>query len=401
MVPPQILKIKATLKEEYQSTMEDYHDKMKAYRAQELPKWIQTFEVCATPTEEAKCDSSLFLRKYFLDKDGNPDRAKTPDLILLPGYTDRGLALTGRTERVPALHVADGGLGGANHIMVIGWNRERVNNKAHDIDTQQTDGRGVLRSRHDWDKQMMIHHAHMEKFHSDAVTSDPKAGTSFHRYKVTGKYVVKSDNIQHKWPVLSKQLSLRCFRDGRLAIFDLGIIVGLMVLGKTKVDVTKLVQEKDWDDVSDGEEVSNEEEDSCDESDTKSWDDDSEGEDVSSEEEDSSHELDTSVDRTSDRPIKRQKIDVDHPRRLYFQWRGYNTLSGAIYFDPQNRNTGYLDFANDDATTFEGKICMDARTTIGFQGYKVPGLTGPLTMNWNALSHLASERAKTPEYMRY
>ena len=211
------------------------------------------------------------------------------------------------------------------------------------------------------------------------MTSDPKGGTSFHRYKVIGKsgnYVVKSDHIQHGWPVLSKQLSLRCFRDGRLAIFDLGIIVGLMVLGKTKVDVTKLVQEKDWDDVS-------------------------EGEDVSSEEEYSSDESDTSVDRTSDRPVKRQKIEVDHPRRLYFQWRGYNTVSGAIYFDPQNRNTGYLDFANDDATTFEGKICMDARTTIDFQGYKAPGLTGLLTMNWNALSHLASERAKAPEYMRY
>ena len=356
--------------------MDGYHDKMKLYRAQELPKRIQIFELCATPTEEAKCNSSLFLRKYFLDKDGNSDRTKTPDLILLPGYTDRGLALTGRTERVPGLHVANGGLERASHVTVIGWNRERVNIKAHEIDMQQTDGRGILRSSHDWDKQMMIHYSFIEKFHSQAVTSDLKAGISFHRHRVTGKYVVKSDHIQHGWPVLSKQLSLRFFREGRLAIFDLGIIAGLMVLGKTKADVTKLVQEKDWDDISDGE-------------------------DVSSEDEDSSYKPDAPVDLTSDRPVKRQKIDLDHPRRLHFQWRGYNTVSGAICFDPQNRNTGYLDFATSDATTFEGKLDMDARTTVAFQGYKVPGLTGPLTMNWNALSHLASERAKEPEYMWY
>ena len=87
--------------------MEDYRDRMKAYRAQELPKRVRKFEACVTPTEEAKCDRSLFLRKYFLDEDGNSDRTKTPYLLLLPGYTDKSLALTGRTERVPALHVAD------------------------------------------------------------------------------------------------------------------------------------------------------------------------------------------------------------------------------------------------------------------------------------------------------
>ena len=375
-MPPQILKIEATLKEEYKSTMKDYRDKMKAYRAQELPKRIQAFEACATPTEEAKCDSSLFLRKYFLDKDDNPDRTKMPDLILLPGYTDRYLALTGRTERIPALHVADGGLGGASNVTVIGWNRERVNSKAHDIDMQQTDGRGILRSSHNWDKQMMIHHSYMEKLRSRAETPNPQSGTSFHRYNVHGNYVVKCSHIQHGWPILSKGLTLRCFREARMAILDLGVIVGLMVLGRTKAAVMKLVQEKDWDD-------------------------DSAGEDVSSEEDDSSDEPDTPVDWMSDQPVKRQKIDADHPRRLYFQWRGYSTVSGAIHFDPQNRNTGYLDFANNDATTFEGRICMDARTNIEFQGYRVPGLTGPLTMSWNALSHLASERAKAVENTWY
>lgn len=41
------------------------------------------------------------LRRYFLDENGNSDRAKTPYLILLPGYTDRYLALTGKTGEYP------------------------------------------------------------------------------------------------------------------------------------------------------------------------------------------------------------------------------------------------------------------------------------------------------------
>lgn len=61
-------------------------------------------------------------------------------------------------------------------------------------------------------------------------------------------------------------------------------------------------------------------------------------------------------------------------------------MSGAIQFDPQNRNTGYLDFANDEATKLEGNSFMDARGgENSFQGYRVPGFAGPLTMSWHAL----------------
>ncbi|KAF6220216.1 hypothetical protein HO133_003348 [Letharia lupina] len=401
-IPPQVLKIKATLKEAYQGEMDAYRDNMKAYRAQELPKRIQKFEACTTPTEEAGCDASLFLRKYFLDEKGNSDRTKTPELVLLPGYIDKGMALTGRTERIPALHVAYGGLGGADNVTVVGWNRARVNDKAHQIDLRQPSGRGILRSDQNWDRQMMSHHEYVEKLRSRSDNLDPKSGSSFETHHITGKYVVNCEAIQHDCSVLSKQLRLRFYRSGRLAIFDLGIVVGLMVLGKTQQDVTKLLEDGSWDT------------DPCDEEDS---DDENEREDVSSDEEksdaerasgcseDSDHnsgdESDTPIHLTIHQPPKRQEIESSHPRRVYFQWRGYNTVSGAIQFDPQNRNTGYLDFVNDDATSFEGNILMEAtmRSAISFQGYRVPGLTGPLTMNWNAFSHLASERAKVPEHM--
>ena len=303
----------------------------------------------------------LFLRKYFLDEDGNPDRTKTPDLILLPGYTDKGLALTGRTERVPALHVENGGLGGESNVMVIGWDRARVNDKAHQIDMLQSSGRGILRPTHDWNRQKMSHDNY-------AKTFGPKVAGSFDSYDLLGRYVMKCEAIQHDWPRLSKNLHLRIVLYGRLAIFDLGIVVGLMALGKTQEKVTKLLQDGKWDvDPNDAEYSGHE----------------SDSEDVSGDEGldyDMGDGPDTYIDLTSDRRVKRQKVARTHPRRLFFQWRGYSTMTGAIQFDPQNRNTGYLDFADDNAIRFEGNIFMDVMGgRISFQGYRLPGLSGPLT----------------------
>lgn len=376
--------------------IENYFKKMKACCVQELPKRIQKLEACTTPTEEAKCDASLFLWKYFLDEDGNPDRTKTPDLILLAGYTDKSLALTGRTERVPALHVADGGLGGASNVTVVGWDRERVNKKAHEIDMEQSLGRGILRLSHDWDRQMMSHQTYVEELRKNAEILDPGGGRLFKTHGTVGIYVMKCEAIQHDWPVLSKQLRLRMIHSRRLAVFDLGIIVGLMVLGKTQEHVTKRLQVGNWNNSS---------------IDPEDTDDEGENEDASSDEEDSNEERgsessrdsdynvgdepDTPIDLTLDQSVKRQKIKSTHPRRVHFQWRGYNTMSGAIQFDPQHRNMGYLDFANDGVTTFEGNIFMDVMgCELSFQGYKVPGMGGPATIDWNALSHLASEREK-------
>lgn len=357
--------------------MEEYRDRMNAYRAQELPIRVQKFEACATQTEEAECDASLFLRKYFLDEDGNPDQTKTPGFILLIGYSDRGMTLRGRTDRVPALHAADGGLGGASNVMVIGWDRAKVNNEAHQIDMQQSHGGGVLRSSHDWHRQMMSHRTYMEGLYDRKKNPDRKSGSAFHARDVHGRFVMECKAIQHKWPILSKDMRVRIIQSGRLAIFDLGIVFGLMVFGKTREDVMNFLQDRDWD---------------ADPDDAESTDDEIESLDLSSDEQFS--------DERTGRSAKRQKIRSSHPRRLHFQWRGYNTMTGAIQYDPQDRNTGFLDFANDDATSFEGNIYMDVMGgEVSFQGYKVPGLTGPLTMNWNALSHLASERAKVPKHV--
>ncbi len=306
--------------------------------------------------------------------------------------------MTGRTERVPALHVADGGLGGASNVMVVGWDRERVNKKAHEIDMEQSLGRGILRLSNDWDRQMMSHQTYAEKLRKQAEILESRGGRLLKTYGTDGIYVMKCEAIQDDWPDLSKQLRLRMIHSRRLAVFDLGIVVGLMVLGKTQEDVTKRLQVGIWNNSSiDPEDTDDEGEDE--DEDASSDEEDSEDEQGSERSRDSDYNIgdepDTPIDLTLDESVKRQKIKSIHLRRVHFQWRGYNTISGAIQFDPQNRNTGYLDFANDGTTTFEGNIFIDGMgCELSFQGYKVPGMAGPLTIDWNALSHLASEREK-------
>ena len=380
--------------------MKDYHEQMKLYDAQELPKRLQDFDGCTNPGDEARCDARLFLSKYFLDEDGNPDRTKEPDLILLPDDPDTGLVLTVLIERVPALHMAVGGVRGAGCKTVVGWDRARVNKEAHEIDMEKSFGRGVLHLSQNWDRMMIKHRKYVEEKLKRAETVGSKFGRSFKVSNFQGRYAMKCETIEHDWPVVSKQMRIRVMHSGRLAVFDLGIVVGLMVLDKTQEDVSKLLQEGRW---------------KSDPTDEEKTDDEGALGDASSDEADSDDERTSKLSRnssynagnkqdslndlTSGHPSKRAKFEKSQPRRLYFQWRGYNTCSGAIQDDPQNRNTGYLDFANDDATVFEGSIHMDALGgKVAFQGYCLPGPGAPLTLDWHSLSHLASERAKGPEY---
>lgn len=112
------------------------------------------------------------------------------------------MVLKGRTERIPGLHVADGGLGGASNVIVVVWGRARVIEKAHQIDMQQSHGSGVLRLSHDWDRQMMSHQSYAEKLRNQAETRDSKGGTSFEAHNFRGKYVMRCEAIQHDWPLL-------------------------------------------------------------------------------------------------------------------------------------------------------------------------------------------------------
>ncbi|KAL8905987.1 MAG: hypothetical protein Q9171_006451 [Xanthocarpia ochracea] len=368
-VPPQVLSIKMDLKGKYEAQMKNYYVDMEAYRVQQLPKRLARFEACVSPTEEAKCDPSLFLRKYFLDEQGEPDKAKTPALLLLPGYQDRALVVTGRTERIPALHVADAGRGGVENTMIIGWDRARVNGRAKQIDAEHN----VTRAKDDWHTQMLRHREYKTKLQSGAKTTRP-----FDPYNTCGIYIMHCQAVERDWPNLTQSLRLRMMRGGRVGIFDLGIVTGLMVFAESQRKVAKLVADGTWNsDLLDAV--------------------DSDSEDATTADyyeymDDTEYDLE---DREDDID------DSSHSRRLYFQWRGYNTRTGEKQHDPSGRNTGYIQFEDDAAVNFSGSLNIGilGPEEVPFEGYKIPGLAGPLNMNWDALSHLASDRAKVPKHV--
>lgn len=349
-------RINATLQERYEAQMNDYHVKMEAHQIQGLPQRISKFEACNTPAAEATCDASLFLCKYFLDEHGQPDKARTPHPMMLHGYPEKGMALSGRIDRVPALHLADAGSGGTSNITIIGWDRERIDSEAQEIDL----GHNVIRASSSWNTQMRRHEEHKAKFRKSRGSSD-----SFHPYHTCGIYAISCGAVEAVWPVLAKGLRLRMLSEGRLAVFDLGIIRGLMVFAESQAKVSKLI--------ANGHSISL--------TDPSSY---------------QAHYADEDMTSDSD--------DVDdnsHPRRRYLQWRGYDTRTGELQHDPYNHNTGYIDFDDALSMSFSGMLYLkrELGSETQFKGFRIPGMTGPLTMNWDALSHLESDRAKVPKHI--
>ncbi|KAL8650573.1 MAG: hypothetical protein Q9226_005092 [Calogaya cf. arnoldii] len=159
---------------------------------------------------------------------------------------------------------------------------------------------------------------------------------------------------------------VRMMEEGHLAIFDLGIITGLMVLADSPAKVSKLIAS---------------------------------GKLTSFPIDFSSYKHCLEDDETAS-----DSDDLDHTshsRRLYLQWRGYDTRTGEIQQDPHNHNTGYIDFEDTAAMTFSGMLYLhhDLGSEVHIKGYRIPGMAGPVTMNWDALSHLPSDRAKVPKHI--
>ena len=318
-----------------------YNVDMKAYHALQLTQRRMMFDACTTPAEEAKCDGALFLRKYFLDESGNPHRSETPDLMLLEGYDIQDLTLFQRVERIPGLHVADGGIGGSR-VLIIGWDRIRVNEKASAIDMEKSFGKGVQRDFQNWESLMKLHHEYRHYATTRPNSVDP-AGV----LNRCGLFALQAERIRREWPSVAKEMQLRMFHKG-LAIFDLGIIVGMMVFAETPERLCEVIAKDMW--------------------------------------------------NFSHRDYETNETGLeDDTRRLYFRWRGYNTQTGISYIDPDNKNNGFIDFADARGTSFEGRIRVSMPVLgnqVSFHGFKIWDNPGMITMDWNELSHLPSERAK-------
>lgn len=86
-MPQWVLNIEASLRKSFEPKKRDYHLKLSGKFVPENERIAREFAALRSPSAEAVYSIDLFMRKYFLDDTGKPDRAKTPDPLPLPGFT--------------------------------------------------------------------------------------------------------------------------------------------------------------------------------------------------------------------------------------------------------------------------------------------------------------------------
>ena len=149
------------------------------------------FAGLSTPTEQANYNIELFMRKRFLDQNGQPDRTKTPLPMPLPGFGDRS-AMHARAERVPGLETHSEGRGG-ERVLVIGWDCSAVFGEASKIDAQARAAH-YTEQETAWGEKMAQHQAFVKQHlkasrTGGATTSDPAVGF----------YMVRCTAIEGQW----------------------------------------------------------------------------------------------------------------------------------------------------------------------------------------------------------
>ncbi|KAL8871082.1 MAG: hypothetical protein Q9174_003013 [Haloplaca sp. 1 TL-2023] len=393
-VPPQVAGIEQRLK--FQSELQEKQCQPRYDRSlqQKLPVRIRAFDACSTPSEEANFDDSLFLRKYFLGKDGLPDKARTPHVMKLPDFRGNLVTLSNKAECIPGLYVAKG------VEVMIGWDRSRVSNMARGGDRSDLQAPGEVEAKHER-LQSTIHEQlikdHLQKEYNRTSKHLASARLKYQAKSLTGTYSLVSDAISRQWPDVSEKLQLRAFHSssGRFAVFDLGVLFGMMIIGKSDEEIGVRLAKDHWrgERNNTGSESESEDFEMYRNEDPGYGGGKSVRDDVTPDKEPGSFDYSQSPAR----PKKRQRTDGATQIRLSFRWRGYNTITGSI----QPENTGYLDFTAGAAAKIRGVMQTDiTETDIIFVGHKMDLLAYDMTQDWEALSNLDTDKAKLGKHIR-
>lgn len=345
-------------------------------------KHKQTLEKFNTPVDLANHDCSLFLAKYFLDRDWKPDPSKSPFPILLPGLSDR-LALQQAADTVPGLKTSSGGEGDLR-VVVIGWIRAAIFEETERISAEQA----ILRDEMSptWQERLQKHYSFINTL---PVLSKPR---KFAIESAQGNYAVECrgvmDNYSH-----DDDSSIRIIHsktDGWVGVFKIGVIYGVMRLDTDRKALLARCKatEKNESRVDDhtGMDIALEE------LGTTEEDDDASGEedvfsDLSADERDQGDEPKSHISasavvrekrksaptRAPNPAAKRPKPSSSiSPNRLYFKWRGREKGQCEVAYDGYKKNTGYLQFTDSNFTKFESTISSDRiGKNVRFQGFKV------------------------------
>lgn len=338
----------------------------------------------------------MFLRKYFLDENGDPDQKKTPAPIALPGFANRS-QIHGAAERTPGLESVSGGYGD-DRTVLIGWDRSEVWKVAAQVESPSLVIIKVARKA-EWGRLMQPH----EAFVHNSTKSDSEAGFPIEDAK--GEYIVKCDALVSA-SNQANRMRLRITKgpQGWIGIFEFDVLEGIILLGESLMDVasrasTKAGKQKYGSDSSiSADQKPEEDQDSSEDQDSEedqSCEEDQESEEVTYSSATVSKERKArSTDRPS-RPNKHQKQTKSPTRKVHLQWRGTESGEGEIQLDPNNKHVGYLEFLDNSGMTFKGTASFAfLGNKIRFHDYKIGWSGGLASRSWGDYSMAAYEEAR-------
>jgi hypothetical protein len=345
-VPESIMAIEGELNQEYEAKC----DELKKAR-------LEQFSKIGSPTKEAEFDVDLFLAKYFLDENGQPDRSKTPKPLPFLDFRDQW-SLHTAAEKVPGLHTCSGGTDGDARVWVIGWDRNNVRSVAHEIDAEQR-AEDMDRAKAECEKKQR-HVARRGK---------AEASRAFKPADAVGAYVVECKSISEEWDNandLTMNISQGTGPIVLQAEFDFSVLEGVMRLGFDPTLLSICSSSEDEGEDS-GEEYNRDSDDEVIVTGTKR------------------KAVGQSAKQAVSKKAKGGGPSAAHPRRLYLQWRGQETGEGVIQLD--NSNTGYLEFTDARCNAFKGvaSFCFVGEK-VKFRGYKVNGGSGRMNKRWSDYS---------------
>lgn len=369
------MSIEADLRQLFEPKKREYEVKINEYRVSEAARVSREFAALSSPTAEAEYSMDMFLKKYFLDESGKPDKSKTPKPMPLPDFSSRS-RMHAAAERVPGLETHSGGEGD-DRTVVVGLDRDAVWRVAGQVANESALELEEVEEA-EWNKLMERH----ESFLSKARSRDRAAEFSIHA--IGGTYVIECDEMgsyssEESYNNTMRLRIIESSHEGCVGIFDFGVITGIMLLDESKEDLASRIASLDYEDQDD----------------------------FSGETDDSSQTDDSGNGRgapqkrkaqpveEASRPRKKQKQGKASGGTVFLQWRGEETGEGEIQLDDANENVGQLNFSDNNGFEFEGTADFGfVGSNIRFQGYKIESLGGPATRSWNDYSEAAYERAR-------
>ena len=352
----------------------EYDEKNSEHVQSQRKARIKEYAKLVLPAAKANYDIDLFLDEFFLR-----DESKAISAMKLPGLNNRSM-MHAAAEKIPGLHTISHGTE-PTRTLAIGWDRNAVFSAAATGSAEEDKKRPVQQDA-GWQARTDKHRA------LTATRDSSKVGRQIRVHHASGTFSVRCDEFASQWPEDASNFHLR-FTGARFAIFNLGVLEGVMRFGITHKSAT-----------SDG------------------FDSEDDYKDSESEHEETS--LLKNPKSSSKNPkkrsltspgsaipaLKRVKLPpttTSSPLRLYFQWRGRETGEGVIQLDSDKNpaNTGYIEMSDKRCVAFSGVANFGfAGEKVRFEGFKTQLLGGPLTMKWESLSEDAYERERVARWRR-